>query len=192
MTLIGLRFLRPRAFSLLVALAIGPGLMSSPAWAQFEWLFGHPSPPPMPSTEGAPASGAPSNPKKSKAAKAKKPHKPAEVKPAAPAAEVEVPAPYDPELLRLAEILGALTYLDRLCGQQNPSGEWRGRMQALMEAEARTKARKERLAGSYNRGFRDYERTYHLCTPNAEVVISRFLVEGGKLAQALVSRYGAS
>lgn len=191
MTVSGLRFPRPRAFSLLVALAIGPGLVSSPAWSQFEWLFGHPSPPPMPSTEGAPASGAPSNSKKSKAAKAKKPHKPAEVKPAAPAAEVEVPAPYDPELLRLAEILGALTYLDRLCGP-NPSGEWRERMQVLMEAEARTKARKERLAGSYNRGFRDYERTYHLCTPNAQVVISRFLAEGGKLAQELVSRYGAS
>jgi len=69
-----------------------------------------------------------------------------------PAPETEPPAPYDPEILRLAEIPRALTYLDDLCAS-NPSGDWRAKMQALLEADAKTAARKERLAGSYNRGF---------------------------------------
>jgi len=65
-------------------------------------------------------------------------------------------------------------------------------MQALLEAEAKTAARKERLAGSYNRGFHDYERSYHLCTPNAQAIIGRFLAEGAGIAHEVVNRYGAS
>ncbi len=94
-------------------------------------------------------------------------------------------------MLRLAEILGALTYLDTLCAS-SPSGDWRAKMQALLDADARTAARKERLAGSYNRGFHDYERTYHLCTQNAQTIISRFLAEGAGIAHEVVNRYGAS
>jgi uncharacterized protein (TIGR02301 family) len=109
----------------------------------------------------------------------------------APAPETEPARPYDPEILRLAEILGALTYLDTLCAS-NPQGDWRAKMQALLEADAKTAARKERLAGSYNRGFRDYERTYHLCTPNAQAIIGRFLAEGAGIAHAVVNRYSTS
>jgi uncharacterized protein (TIGR02301 family) len=114
-----------------------------------------------------------------------------DTKPArAPEAEPP-PPPYDPEILRLAEILGTLTYLDALCAS-NPQDDWRAKMQALVEADAKTAARKERLAGSYNRGFHDYERTYHLCTPNAQAIIGRFLAEGAGIAHAVVNRYGAS
>ncbi|MGH6852562.1 MAG: TIGR02301 family protein, partial [Methylocella sp.] len=117
--------------------------------------------------------------------------KPAPDAKTAPAPEVELPRPYDPEILRLAEILGALTYLDSLC-TPNPQGDWRAKMQALLEADAKTAARKERLAGSYNRGFHDYARTYHLCTPNAQAIIGRFLAEGAGIAHEVVNRYGAS
>ena len=95
------------------------------------------------------------------------------------------------QLLRLAEILGALSYFDELCASA-PAGDWRAKMQSLLEADAKTAARKERLAGSFNRGFRDYERTYHFCTPNAQAVISRFLAEGAGIAHEVVNRYGAS
>lgn len=166
-----------------------------PAHAQFDFFFGRPpaAPPPAQIRPEAPMHKA-----KPKAAK-----KPASAKPAvakqAPngpinsqAPEVEAPPPpYDAELFRLAEILGALTYLNELCGP-TPPGDWRAKMQALLEAEAQTNARKERLAGTYNRGFRDYERTYHICTPNAQAIISRFLAEGGRIAHDVVNRYGAS
>jgi uncharacterized protein (TIGR02301 family) len=61
-----------------------------------------------------------------------------------------------------------------------------------LEAEAKSNARKERLAGSYNRGFRDYERIYHYCTANAQAVIGRFLAEGGLIAHEVVNSYGGS
>jgi uncharacterized protein (TIGR02301 family) len=92
-------------------------------------------------------------------------------------------------LLRLAEILGALSFLRDICGD-NDSAEWRRRMAALIDAEGVTEARKERLAGAYNRGFRSYETIYRACTPNAELAITRYLDEGQKIVRDVSSRYG--
>ncbi len=47
----------------------------------------------------------------------------------APAAE----APFQPRLLRLAEVLGSLHYLRNLCGEEGT--QWRDQMQKLIEAE---------------------------------------------------------
>jgi uncharacterized protein (TIGR02301 family) len=107
--------------------------------------------------------------------------------PVPPEAEV----PYERQILRLAEILGALTYLRDICGA-NDGPVWRDKMQALLEAEAKTPPRRERLAGAYNQGLRGYQLTYRACTPNAELIISRFLDEGGKIARGVANRYGSS
>ena len=109
--------------------------------------------------------------------------------PAAPASPAEAPPPSEPQILRLAEIMGALSYLRDLCGDRDGS-VWRGRMSALLEAEAQTETRKERLAGAYNRGFRGFETTYRTCTPNAQLVINRYLDEGGKIARDVQNRFG--
>ncbi|MCI0467518.1 MAG: TIGR02301 family protein [Beijerinckiaceae bacterium] len=184
-----------RALCIIAVAAICAGAPSTPSRAQFlDFLFGGRPDPKPPASQSTPAD---TNAGQAKPAKAKpRKSKPKETKAVpdstAPSAAAEgPPPPYDTDLLRLAEILGALTYLDELCAAK-PPGEWRVKMQALLDAEATTKARKERLAGSYNRGFRDYERTYHLCTPNAQAVIGRFLAEGGRLAHDVVSRYGGS
>jgi uncharacterized protein (TIGR02301 family) len=63
-------------------------------------------------------------------------------------------------------------------------------MAALIDAEGVTDARKERLAGAYNRGFRSYETIYRACTPNAELAIARYLDEGQKIVRDVSSRYG--
>jgi uncharacterized protein (TIGR02301 family) len=179
-----------RALGAIAAAAILLLLPANPAGAQFEWLFGPPKPAPPPAAaapQGGPAKPAKPKPRKPKPTEAK----------AAPAANApaptveEPPPPFDAELLKLAEILGALTYLDEFCAT-SPSGDWRDKMKALLEAEGKTNARKERLAGSYNRGFRDYERSYRVCTQNAHAVIARFLDEGGKIAHEVVSHYGGS
>lgn len=99
------------------------------------------------------------------------------------------PPPYEPEILRLAEILGALAWLDDLCGAKS---DWRLRMQQFLEAEAKTPERKERFAGSFNRSFHDYEQSYQTCTPNAQIIIGRFLSEGGRLAREVANRFSAS
>lgn len=97
--------------------------------------------------------------------------------------------PYEPQLERLASLMGTLSYLRDLCAKGD-GAEWRSRMSALLDAEAKTQARRERLAGAYNRGFRGYEVTYRICTPGAELVIRRSVEEGDRLARELSSRFG--
>ena len=110
--------------------------------------------------------------------------------PPAPAPAQEAPPPpYEPQLLRLSEILGALSWLREICGDKDGE-QWRASMRSLMEAEASTEARRQRLAGAYNRGFRNYETLHRACTPNAEIIIERFLDEGGKLANEVTNRFG--
>jgi uncharacterized protein (TIGR02301 family) len=111
-----------------------------------------------------------------------------------PAAE-ETPQAHEPRLLRLAEILGALSYLQDLCKERETQAGgqiWRAQMTALMEVEGTTPARKERLAGAYNRGFRGYEFSYRSCTANAQAIIARFLDESGRIAHEIAPREGSS
>jgi uncharacterized protein (TIGR02301 family) len=114
---------------------------------------------------------------------------------AAPPTGEDVPPSYERRLLRLAEILGALAYLQDLCREPDASAAgqvWRAQMTALMDAEGKTALRKERLAGAYNRGFRGYEVSYRRCTPNAQAIITRFLDESGKLAHDIAQHAGPS
>jgi uncharacterized protein (TIGR02301 family) len=98
------------------------------------------------------------------------------------------PAPYDRELQRLAEILGALHYLRPLCGA-NDGPRWRGEMQALLDAETPAGERRERLTASFNRGYRGFQQTYRTCTPAADLVIRRYLEEGAKISRDITARY---
>ena len=50
----------------------------------------------------------------------------------APPVVSDAPAPFDADLQRLAEILGALHYLRGICGT-NEGQKWRGEMQALCQ-----------------------------------------------------------
>ena len=99
--------------------------------------------------------------------------------------------PYEPQLERLSEMLGTLTYLRSLCGKGD-AAEWRKRMTILLDAEAKGESRRDRLAGAYNRGFRGYQATYHSCTPSADLVISRFLAESDRLARDLTTRFSGT
>ena len=93
--------------------------------------------------------------------------------------------------MRLSEILGALTYLRGVC-KAGDADQWRSRMQALLEAEGKPDARRDRLAGAYNHGMQGYALSYRTCTGNARVVIQRFLREGGELAREVENRYRSS
>ena len=105
-----------------------------------------------------------------------------------PAAEPP-PPPYEPKLLRLSEIMGALAYLRELCAEHDADA-FRAKMAALLGVEAQTEARKERLAGAYNRGFEGYALTYRACTPAAHEIIARFLDEAARISKDVASRYG--
>jgi uncharacterized protein (TIGR02301 family) len=103
-------------------------------------------------------------------------------------ARAQAPAPFDANLQRLAEIMGALHYLRALCGA-NEGQKWRNEIQALIEAEAPAGDRRARMVASFNRGYRVFQQSYRTCTPAAELVIRRYLEEGSKIARDVTARY---
>jgi uncharacterized protein (TIGR02301 family) len=95
--------------------------------------------------------------------------------------------PYDEQLMRLAEILGAVHYLRELCSASD--GQlWRQHMKTLIDAETTSAQRKARITRSFNQGYRNYSRTYTTCTPSAQTAIDRFMSEGVEITEALVEK----
>jgi uncharacterized protein (TIGR02301 family) len=105
---------------------------------------------------------------------------------AAPAAGQTTP--FDKDLQRLAEILGALHYLRQLCGA-NEGPKWRNEMQALIDAEAPSGSRRSKMILAFNRGYNVFQQSYRTCTPAAEVAIRRYLEEGAKISREVTGRY---
>lgn len=117
---------------------------------------------------------------------------------AAPQPTEPPPAIYEPQIMKLAEILGALTYLTEICRPdgQPPNAEtegdiWRKRMRELIEAEAQTQGQKDRYAGAFNRGVSGYKVTYRNCTPSGQAAVEGLLKEGARTAQELSNRFGS-
>ncbi|ACI94037.1 conserved hypothetical protein [Afipia carboxidovorans OM5] len=108
--------------------------------------------------------------------------------PATAARAEDEAAPFDADLQRLAEILGALHYLRGICGT-NEGQKWRTQMQALVEAETPSGDRRTRMIASFNRGYNGFQQTYRTCTPAANLVVRRYLVEGADISRNLTSRY---
>ncbi len=97
-------------------------------------------------------------------------------------------APFDNDLARLAEILGALHYLLPVCGAQDGQ-KWRNEMQALLDAEAPHGERRSKFVASFNRGYRGFQQTYRTCTPAASIAIRRYLEEGERISHDIGARY---
>jgi uncharacterized protein (TIGR02301 family) len=105
-----------------------------------------------------------------------------------PARAEDAAAPFDGDLQRLAEILGALHYLRGICGN-NEGGKWRNQMQALIDAETPSGDRRARMIAGFNRGYNGFQQTYRTCTPAATVAIRRYIEEGSKISRDLTARY---
>ena len=103
-------------------------------------------------------------------------------------AQGTAPAPFDGDLQRLAEILGALHYLRAVCGAHEGQ-KWRDEMQQLIDAEAPGGERRRRIVASFNRGYQGFQETYRTCTPAADLAIRRYLEEGARIARDITARY---
>lgn len=99
--------------------------------------------------------------------------------------------PYEGELLRLAEILGALHYIRPLCGAAEET-RWRDEMAGLLQTEAPSEARRGQLIGAFNLGYESYKQVYRTCTPSAELASQRYLEAGAKLSRDIAARYGSN
>jgi uncharacterized protein (TIGR02301 family) len=119
------------------------------------------------------------------------PPKPANVPPTVQQPDAPGPAaptPYDPDLQRLAEILGALHYLRGICGS-NEGQKWRNEAQVLIDDEAPSGDRHDQMVQSFNRGYRGFQQSYRTCTPAAGLVIRRYVQEGAKIARDITAHY---
>jgi uncharacterized protein (TIGR02301 family) len=94
--------------------------------------------------------------------------------------------PYDAQLFRLAEILGTLHYLRELCGA-NEGQVWREHMRELAASEGTSALRRAKLVESFNRGYRDYSRTYRSCTQPAIVAIQRYMEQASAITDGLIA-----
>lgn len=108
---------------------------------------------------------------------------------AARAAEGAGDPPYEQQLQRLAEILGALHYLRPLCGAEEPS-VWRDQMDEILKAEAPKPDRRARLVSQFNHGFSSFATVYRACTPAALTAVDRYMAEGKRLTRDITARYG--
>jgi uncharacterized protein (TIGR02301 family) len=105
-----------------------------------------------------------------------------------PAPRVEAP-PYEGDLLRLAELMGALAYLRDLC-HDGDGAAFRSQIARLIAADPRPQEAKDLIAGAFNRGFDGYRLTYRACTSNARDAISAYLGETQRLARDVAAHYG--
>ncbi|HTV71072.1 MAG TPA: TIGR02301 family protein [Rhizobiaceae bacterium] len=105
---------------------------------------------------------------------------------AVPARAVE--APFEPQLLRLAEVLGSLHYLRNLCGEEG--NRWRSEMEKLLTTENPDPNRRARFVASFNRGYRSFDGVYVNCTASATAAIGRYMKEGEALTRDIAARYG--
>lgn len=96
--------------------------------------------------------------------------------------------PYEAKLMRLAEVLGSVHFLRRLCGDQSTS--WRDSMGELIENEVPTPERKAKLTASFNHGYRSYDGVYLRCTDAATTALSLYMREGEALTLDISTRYG--
>jgi uncharacterized protein (TIGR02301 family) len=102
---------------------------------------------------------------------------------------VEKPAPYDPKLMRLAEILGSVSYLRNLC--KGNEQEWRQMMQDLLAEDTTNEPKRAAsLTAAFNRGYRSFASTYVKCTSQAIAAEVEYRAEGATLATEITSRFG--
>ena len=96
-------------------------------------------------------------------------------------------APYEPQLLRLLEVLGSVQFLRQLCGEDD--GEWRDRAGTIILAEGDTDSRRKRMNAAFNRGYRAFD-GYTSCTKAAVYAIDGYMREGEELSRNILLRYG--
>ncbi|MEP7241532.1 MAG: TIGR02301 family protein [Devosia sp.] len=104
-----------------------------------------------------------------------------------PTAARAVDPPYEPQMERLAQIMGSLYFLDPLC---HPGGaDWRAQVADLIQLDQPDDDRLQRLNGAFNGGFVAYSRLYKSCTPSAQEALSRLLIEAETTARDIHTRY---
>ena len=102
-------------------------------------------------------------------------------------AALAVDPPYEPEMERLAEILGSLYFLAPLCAPGEE--DWRQEMADLVQLDQPDEDRQQRLYGAFNSGYTAYARLYRACTVSAREALTRLLMEAENSAREIHTRF---
>ena len=106
---------------------------------------------------------------------------------ALPRPVLAVDPPYEPQMERLAEVLGSLYFLNPLC--KPGATDWRSQMADLVRLDEPDEDRQQRLYGAFNSGYTAYSRLYRNCTPSAQEALARLLIEAEATARDIHGRY---
>jgi uncharacterized protein (TIGR02301 family) len=106
---------------------------------------------------------------------------------ALPRPVLAVDPPYEPQMERLAEILGSLYFLNPLC--KTGGADWRAQLSELVQLDQPDEDRQQRLYGAFNSGYAAYSRLYRSCTPSASEALGRLLLEAETTARDIHTRY---
>jgi uncharacterized protein (TIGR02301 family) len=104
---------------------------------------------------------------------------------APPAAAID--PPYEPQMERLAEIMGSLYFLAPMCA--GSTVDWRGELADLVTKDQPDEDRQQRLYGAFNGGYQAFARLYRTCTPSAEEALIRLLMEAETTARDIHTRF---
>jgi len=102
-----------------------------------------------------------------------------------PAAAID--PPYEPQMERLAEIMGSLYFLAPMCSES--SVDWRAELADLVTKDQPDEDRQQRLYGAFNGGYQAFARLYRACTPSAEEALTRLLMEAESTARDIHTRF---
>jgi uncharacterized protein (TIGR02301 family) len=95
--------------------------------------------------------------------------------------------PYEPQMERLAEIMGSLYFLAPIC--TGATTDWRGELADLVTKDQPDEDRQQRLFGAFNGGYQAFARLYRTCTPSAEEALTRLLIEAETTARDIHTRF---
>ena len=104
-----------------------------------------------------------------------------------PAQAQAVAKSHNDNLIRLAEILGAVHHLRELCGT-NEGQLWREQMSSILKAEQPPAQLRQQMVAAFNNSYRGYQRTYAACSTSAKTVTARFFTEGQTITKGMASR----
>ena len=107
---------------------------------------------------------------------------------ALPLPALAIDPPYQPQMQRLAEILGSLYFLNPLCSDATAT-DWRQQLADLVTLDQPDEDRQQRLYGAFNGGYQAFSRLYRSCTPSAEEALTRLLVEAETTARDIHTRF---
>jgi uncharacterized protein (TIGR02301 family) len=97
---------------------------------------------------------------------------------------------YQQDLLRLAEIMGALSHLEAICGDPD-AAVWRDSMDQLITAQGMPPEERRLYVGAFNRGLETFANIHRSCTQQARFAIERYLTEGATISDRIGASYGS-